>query len=168
MEYEDPLDEFRIKKEDLKKLHNKKYVLNRMRKGDQYQDLFGYSDETMMKFYTKAKGLFDSGEYKKAADAFFFLGSLNPTMAGYWFGQGLAEQRCERYQKALLAYGSCVAANPVDPRAYLYLGECLYKLGYMQQAEEMFLFAIPLAEPTEFKKVKKDLEKALAWLKGKK
>lgn len=122
------LEEFLIPEEAFARLSDPEVLKRYVEEGKTFQEIIGYSDETMHKFYLAARALFEAQRYKEASDAFLFLTTLDPFSSTYWIGMGLCEQVNEDYQSALVAYGMAVLSNQDDPYAHYYSASCYYGL----------------------------------------
>lgn len=120
----DSLDEFNIPEEVTKKLQDPKLLRQHIQEGKSFQDILGYSDATMEKFYQAAYNLFQKQKFKEAAEAFTFLTTLNPEMHNYWLGLGMAEQRLEEFHGALLAYAMAMMSDVTNPVPHYHSANC--------------------------------------------
>lgn len=120
------------------------------------QDAIGYSDATMAKFYAAAHHLFLTKQYADAADAFLFLVGLNPAIADYWLGLGMASQMTQDFDGAIDCYELAAMCELDNPVPYLYLGKCLFALHERDSALAAFQLAIDYAaNRSEFRELKK-------------
>ena len=98
--------------------------------------------DTMEKFYQGAYNLFHQQEYRKAADAFVFLTTLNPYVHNYWLGLGMAEQLEGGYQEALLAYAMAILSDGSNPVTHYHSATCYRALNDKQSALQSLEMAI--------------------------
>lgn len=82
------------------------------------------SSEDLQKYERAACRLLEKKEYDCAADAFFFLTTLDPCCDRYWLNFGLAEQKRKNYDEALKGFGVCAFLNMSDPSPHVYAAEC--------------------------------------------
>jgi type III secretion system low calcium response chaperone LcrH/SycD len=127
MENIEDLDEFQIPQEALERMNDPVVIKKYLDEKTPFQEILGFSDETMEKFYTVARRLFEKQEYEKAAEAFMFLTTLNPFAHHYWLGLGMAEQLCGEHHGALMAYGMAMMTDKNDPLPHYHSAAC-YKL----------------------------------------
>ncbi len=80
-----------------------------------FQEMFGYSDETLLHFYDLARKLVEKKNYDDANDIFVFLTILAPHVSGYWIGQGVCLQALDKHIEALLVFKAANCLNPNDP-----------------------------------------------------
>ncbi|MFQ5730114.1 MAG: CesD/SycD/LcrH family type III secretion system chaperone, partial [Waddliaceae bacterium] len=78
------MEEYKIPEEAIEKLKDPEVIRRQIEEGKTFQEIIGYSVDTMEKFYQGAYNLFQQQEYRKAADAFVFLTTLNPYVHNYW------------------------------------------------------------------------------------
>ena len=118
------LDEFNIPEEVSKKLQDPQLLRRHVQEGVTFQELMGYSDETMEQFYQAAYNLYQKQRFPAAAEAFTFLTTLNPERHNYWLGLGMSEQRLEEYHGALLAYAMAMMSDVNSPLPHFLSANC--------------------------------------------
>jgi len=128
------LDEFGIPEEALKRLSDPDILRRYIDEGKSFQDILGYSNETMEKFYGAAHRLFTKEQYQEAADAFVFLTTLNPYVHNYWLGLGMCEQLNTDHEAALVAYGMAVITDDDNPLPHYHSACCLEAVGDLPNA----------------------------------
>ncbi len=96
--------------------------------GQSLQEIIAFPQELMERFYAAAYTLFQVGKESEAADAFFFLATLNPSVHAYWLALGMAEQGLKRYENALAAYAMASLIEVEDPLSYYYSAACYHAL----------------------------------------
>ncbi len=133
MEMED-LEEFMIPKEAMEKLNDPELLRRYIEEGKTFQDILGYKQESMDKFYDVACNLYRNHRYKSASDAFLFLTTLNPYVPEYWLGQGMCEQVNEEYKQALVAYSMAILGDRDMPVAHYHSAACHNGLGDVHAA----------------------------------
>lgn len=138
-----------IPNEALERLKDPEVVRRQVKEGKTFQEILGYSNEDMEKFYQAAYGLFQKQEYQKAADAFVFLTTLNPYVHSYWLGLGMSEQLGGGYQGALLAYAMAILTNVENPVAHYHSGSCYRMLQDDENALQSFEMALRCAGDAE-------------------
>jgi type III secretion system low calcium response chaperone LcrH/SycD len=152
--------EFQIPKEALEKLQDPHYIKKQMDEGKTFQEILGYSIETMERFYEAAHVLFQKQQYEEASDAFIFLTVLNPGVHNYWLGLGMSEQLNEEYDAALMAYNMAIATNSDNPLPHYHSASCYYALHDKHNARIALEAAIKCADEGDLS-IKSHAEKAL-------
>jgi len=139
------IEDYKIPEEALERLKSPDVLRRQMEEGLTFQEIIGYSHETMEKFYHVAHRLFQAQEYEKAADAFLFLTTLNPYVHHYWLGLGMAEQLNGGVQQALLAYAMAVLTNAESPVPHYHSASCYQVLNDRESALQSLQIAINCA-----------------------
>lgn len=143
------IEEFHIPKEALEKLKDPDIIRRQVKEGKTFQEILGYPQETMDKFYHIAHALYQQQEFHKAADAFVFLTTLNPYVHNYWLGLGMSEQLCSNYQGALLAYAMAILTDVENPITHYQSGNCYLALNDITNALQSYEMAIRSAGDIE-------------------
>ena len=163
---DDFLDEFKLSKKAQKKLKNKKQLKKEFSQGHTPQEIIGYSNETMAKFYGAAYHLFENRHYKDASDAFLFLVTLNAYNHDYWLGLGMSSQMCGDFDLAVDAYELAAICNMENPVPYFYLAKCLFAMHDRDSALQALELAIEYSHDTpDFADLKKQALAAQTLLK---
>lgn len=145
----DNIEEFEIPEEALEKLQDPEALRSHLAEGKTFQEILGYDDDTMEKFYGAAHSLFQQGRYQDSADAFVFLTTLNPYVHNFWLGLGMSEQRNEEYESALVAYGMATMTDMDNPLPHFHSGICYYLMGEFDTAVGVLDLAIELCAERE-------------------
>lgn len=157
----DDLSEFHLSKKAIEKLKNKALLKKELASGKTAQEIAGFSDSTMAKFYRAAYNIFEQNRYKEAANAFLFLATLNPHNHEYWLGLGMATQMCHDYEAAIDAYELAAFNEMESPVPYFYLAKCLFAIHDRENALQALDLAIEAADDIEeHMKLKKQAETA--------
>lgn len=165
----DNMEEYNIPEEAIEKLKDPEILRRQMEEGKTFQEIIGYTDETMEKFYKVAYHLFQQQEYQKAADAFIFLTTLNPNIHSYWLGLGMSEQLCGGYQGALLAYAMAILTDVESPTAHYHSATCYRILHDNESALQSLEMAVRCAgDKTDFAHLKERAVSAKLELEKKK
>jgi type III secretion system low calcium response chaperone LcrH/SycD len=143
---EDDIGEFEIPKKLRKKLKNRTWLKKELAAGKSAQDILGFSDETMEKFYNAAYSLFQNKRYLDAANAFLFLVTLNPYHYDYWLGLGAATQWCGDYEAAVDAYEMAAICELDSPVPYFHLAKCLFAMHERESALQAIDLALEYSE----------------------
>lgn len=122
------LEEFSIPEDAVEKLKDPKIIRKNLVEGKTFQEILGYDNERMEKFYQKASDLFYKQEYEKSSEAFTFLTTLNPGVSSYWIGLGMSEQILEEFHGALLAYAMAMMSDISNPLPHYYTAMCYRSL----------------------------------------
>jgi len=142
----DELSELSLKPAVRKKLKNKKLLLEQLRAGKTGQQILELSDATMEKLYKAAYQLNEHKRYSDAAQAFFFLITLNPQQLSYWLSLGIALQMSGEYEAAIDAYEIAAIYQLESPIPYFYMAKCLFAIHERSSALEAFNLAIEYAD----------------------
>lgn len=127
-EMSDELDEFKLSKKAKERLKDKEWLKKELAKGRTPQEILGFPDKTMAKFYRAAYKLFEHKRFSDAANAFLFLVTLNSQNHDYWLGLGMATQMNGDYESAIDAYEMAAATDISSPVPYFYLAKCLFAM----------------------------------------
>lgn len=161
----DDLGEFKISKKTQKLLQNKELLKDELAKGKSAQDILGFSDEAMAKFYKAAYYLFENGHYAGSTDAFLFLATLNPYNYEYWLGLGMSLQKCNQFDTAIDAYEMAAICQPDIPVPYFYLAKCFFAVHDRSNAEMAIDLALEYAgDYEEYAELKRQARVAKALL----
>jgi type III secretion system low calcium response chaperone LcrH/SycD len=136
------MEEYKIPPEVMEMVKDPDILRKQVEEGKTLQEIFSFDDKTMLKFYLAAKSLFDRQEWKKAADAFMFLTSLNPYVSTYWLGLGMSEQLREEFHASLLAYAMAILTDIENPLPHYHSAKCYLALGEKHNAIQSFEMAI--------------------------
>lgn len=142
----DDLSEFRLSEKAKQKLKNKKLLKKELEEGKTAQEIMGFSNETMSRFYQAAYFLFEHKRYQDAGNAFLFLATLNPHNHDYWLGLGMATQLCHDYEAAIDAYELAALSDISSPVPYFYLAKCLFAIHDRESALQALDLAIETAD----------------------
>ena len=162
----DNLDEFKLSKKAKEKLKNKKKLKKEFAEGKTAQEIMGFSDETMAKFYRAAVHLFENRHYVDAANSFLFLVTLNAYNHDYWLGLGMSTQMYGNFEAAIDAYEMAAICQIENPVPYFYLAKCLFAMHERESAQQALEIAIEYAgDSPEYEQLKKQALAAQALLK---
>jgi hypothetical protein len=98
------IKEFQISDKILAQLQDKEKIQERMSKGEGIQELVGFTDEQMIRFYRAAVHIFNDQRYNAAMEAFCFLTYLNPLNPSFWEAMGVSLERDHRADEAFQIY----------------------------------------------------------------
>lgn len=142
----DELDEFKLSKKAREKLKNKELLKKELASGKTPQEILGFKEETMAKFYRAAYRLFEHKRYIDSANAFLFLVTLNTHNHDYWLGLGMSAQLCCDYESAIDAYEMAAVTDVDSPVPYFYLAKCLFAIHDRESALQALDLAMEYAE----------------------
>lgn len=155
------IERFKIPQEAVDKLRDPDVIRRYVAEGKTFQEIIGYSPEIMEEFYGLAYRLYSNQQYEDAADAFVFLTTLNPYVHNFWLGLGMAEQKREEYEGALIAYGMAGMTDPSNPISLFHSSHCYHLMGEYQSALDMMDRLIKqCGDQEEHAKLKADAAKA--------
>ncbi|MBA3816801.1 MAG: SycD/LcrH family type III secretion system chaperone [Parachlamydiaceae bacterium] len=158
---EDDLGEFKISKKIKQKLKNKALLKKEFAEGKTAQQIMGFTDETMAKFYKAAYHLFENRHHSDAANAFLFLVTLNPYNHDYWLGLGMSTQMCGDYEAAIDAYEMAAISDISSPVPYFYLAKCLFAMHDRESALQALDLALEYAgDSSEYEELKQQANAA--------
>lgn len=138
----DDFGDLKIPKKVRKKLQDKEWLKAQFAKGKNGQDVLGFSNEAMAKFYHAASQLFEHRRYSDSANAFLFLVTLNPYSHDYWLGLGMSTQMLGNFEGAIDAYEMAAITDVENPIPYFYLAKCLFAMHDRDSALEALNLAI--------------------------
>jgi len=145
----DELEEFKLSKKAKERLKDKEFLKKELAKGRTPQEILGFKDETMAKFYQAAYRLFEHKKYLDAANAFLFLVTLNSHNHDYWLGLGMSTQLNGDYENAIDAYEMAAVTDVESPVPYFYLAKCLFAIHDRESALQALDLAIGYAQDKE-------------------
>lgn len=158
---EEDIGEFKLSKKVRAKLKNKALLKKEFAAGRTAQEIMGFSEETMAKFYGAAYRLFEHRRYQEAANAFLFLVTLNPYHHEYWVGLGMTTQMAGDYEAAIDAYEMAAICKIDSPVPYFYLAKCLFAIHDRESALQALNLAIEYSgDSTEYSDLKTQAFKA--------
>lgn len=160
-------EEYQIPEDAMEKAKDPQILKRQVEEGKTLQEIFGYDEKTMLRFYQAARALFLREEWKKSADAFLFLTSLNPYVHTYWLGLGLAETFREDYHGALLALAMAILTDVKNPVPHYHSARCYLAMNEKNNAKQSLKLAIECVDESgEHLPIKVACEKLLAGING--
>jgi type III secretion system low calcium response chaperone LcrH/SycD len=114
--------------------------------GHSLQEIIGFPQELMQRFYSAAYNLFQTGKESEAADAFFFLATLNPAVHAYWLALGMADQCRHQYEEALSAYAMASLLEVENPLSYYHSAICYHALHDEENMRKSLELALEYAQ----------------------
>lgn len=95
-----------------------------LNEGHTFQDILGYSKNTLEKFYFVGLECLEAQEYRKAKEVFILLTLINPGYHNFWVSLALCFQALGDWNSALQSCSVAEAIDETDPMPYLYASEC--------------------------------------------
>lgn len=152
----DELGEFKLSPKAKEKLKNHKLLKEELVAGKTPQEILGFSETTMAKFYKAAYRLFEGRHYTDAANAFLFLVTMNTHNHDYWLGLGMSTQLCGDFEAAIDAYEMAAMTDVESPVPYFYLAKCLFAIHDRESALQAIELALEYAgEQEQYKDLRK-------------
>lgn len=162
---QDDVGDFKISKKVQEKLKDKEWLKKQLASGKTAQEILGFSDEAMGKFYQAAYKIFEHQRYQDAANAFLFLVTLNPHNHDYWLGLGMATQMTGDYEAAIDAYEMAAITDAESPVPYFYLAKCLFAMHDRDSALQALDMALEYSgDNPEYTELKQQAKKARSLL----
>lgn len=84
------------------------------------QDELGYSDEMLVMLYQIAVDLSQEKQHDEAVAAFTFINALNPHVAVFWIGLGVAHAYQQDFPAAAKAFAKAIQVDPSNTDGYMY------------------------------------------------
>lgn len=100
-----------------------------------FQEMFGFSDETLLHVYDLGVSLIGKGKIQDASVVFIFLTTLAPHVSSYWIALGVCYQELNRYQEAIMAFSAAKFLKPMDPASSFYIIESYLALKETEKAK---------------------------------
>lgn len=161
------LDGFSLSKNVREKLKSKQLLKEELALGKTAQQILEISDANMQAFYEAAYRLFEHDRVEEAANAFFFLATLNPFHHSYWLGVGMCAQLVGDLEAAVDAYELAALSEVESPVPYFYLAKCLFALNERETSIEALDIALEYAgDKPEFRELKNQAALAKKLLLG--
>lgn len=86
-------------------------------------------------FYSFAFAQYQSGDLKKAAEAFHVLCARRPLEGRFWFGLGATLQEERDYEKAMKAWAMAALLDRENPYPHFYAAECACSMSNLDDAK---------------------------------
>lgn len=138
--------EFQQGQENLIKEINSDTLPEKIKEGKTFQEILGYSNDTLEKCYQIGLDCFEKGNYEEAVAIFSLLTLMNHYFHNFWVCLAMSHQAQHHWDLALQTYELAKMTDKEDPIPYLYAGECCIRLHDDTKALDNFNQAIPLAK----------------------
>lgn len=132
-----------------KRLKDKRFLEKEFASGKSAQEILEIDNKKMANFYRAAYQLFEYKRYEDAANAFYFLVTLNAYNYDYWLGLGMASQMCKEYETAIDAYEMAINCELENPVPYFYLAKCFFAVHDRENALSALELALEYSEGHE-------------------
>jgi tetratricopeptide (TPR) repeat protein len=137
---------FHRSRPDLWKLDNTSDLDLILEKDRPIQDILGFSRDSVAMLFEHAIGFLQMNRPDEAVLSFQLLTKLNPYIADFWLGLGIAYFNSEEYPKAQEALMMALALDPSRFEVYSYAIDCCIEMKNFQQAEALLEEAISYAK----------------------
>lgn len=107
-----------------------------------FQDVLGMSGERLGRLFETSVELLHQHRYDEAVKAFELLTQINPFVADFWIGLGVAHQAHETLKPALSCFLMAQTMDPARADPYHYAVECCLEMKNLPQAEAVLHQAI--------------------------
>lgn len=101
-----------------------------------FQQLFGYSNETMLHIYASVHTLMQNKNFEDAYSLLVFLTLLAPHVPSYWIAEGLCLQELNRHQEAVASFEAASFLDRSNPAPLAYAIESDLILGDQTKFQE--------------------------------
>ena len=113
---------------------SKNIELDQVEKAGSYQQLLGFSNETMLWIYQLGSKFFGEKHYEKALSLFLMLTLLNPLICEHWTCLGFTQKNLSLEPSALLSFSTAALLSPENPTPRLQGAEIHLHLGDFDKA----------------------------------
>lgn len=133
----DPLEPFKAKAENIKKLDDPVEFMNFLNAGHSIYELLGFTYEAVCKFYEAGIHLVEQKRFEDARDGFYFLVTIAPLVGEAWLALGYAYAECKQQDAAIQACAHAVDLMPNKPDAYLTFARVFIEMQDFEQAKKV-------------------------------
>lgn len=130
-------DDFKLSKDALDFCSQPEVLLNKVSAEELPQKELGYSDDMMLMLYQIAVDFSLSKQHDKAAVAFAFITTINPFVAPFWIGKGVAEVYGQDLKGAERSFKRAIAEEPESVDGYLYAVKFYLDQGDVEGAQRV-------------------------------
>lgn len=123
---------------------------------DTLQEIFGFSDNTIDRFYQAGLHSYNTSHFKEASDIFNAISLLAPTKFNVWLALGMAEKQAGHYEKALRAFAMATLVDIDTVVPHIHSAECYLQLHDKSNAKNTFEYALNLIHEHPDKNSKQD------------
>lgn len=128
------------------------------------QTIAEISDDTMQSIADIGIAKFAEERYFDCLALFSLLSILDPSYSEYWLRQGVAAQKCEKFELAARSYAAASELDPELITSRLLAVQCYIKCDQLEQAKAEFNAAKRISEGKELDPEVRDLLKSTAGL----
>lgn len=140
------LKSFHRSRPELWKFDNTRDLDLILEKDKPIQDLLGFSRDSITMLFEHAVGFLQMNRPDDAVLGFTLLTKLNPYIADFWLGLGIAYLNSEEYSKAQEALMMALALDPSRFEIYSYAIDCCIEMKSFRQAEALLEEAVLYAK----------------------
>jgi len=102
------------------------------------QEMFGFSDSTLLHTYALASDLVKKGNIADAYSLFVFLATMAPYVASYWVAQGVSLKALGRVEEAIPIFETAILLDPKDPLSRAHMIESLIAMKERDRARSEY------------------------------
>lgn len=151
------MKEFLFSDEGVEILQDEEKLAQLMQEGKTFQEIVGFEDKTLWKFYEAAEQLYEAKRYDDAADAYLFVSTLNPYVPDFWIGLGTSQQMQGKFEDALASYTTAIEVFPTHIMPYMFAAKCCLETKDFDEAAKVFDGAIKFAKENQAEDWSKEL-----------
>ncbi len=108
-----------ISEENISLLQNKEEYQKHLNEGRALYEILGFSEKDLKDFYKAAYQLTQDKDFVKGRDACFFLVTISPQTADFWFGLAVCATQLKEHDTALDATLHLIELDPKRLEGYL-------------------------------------------------
>lgn len=135
-----------IQKDRLNLIHDKEALRTAISKGEDFQKIFGFSENIISEMYMIFLDLFGIARYEECLNIALFLTTLNPQIQLFWSALGISLIKLNRYFEALEIYKAALYVEPESFELYKNAVHCCLVLNDIEQAKKILEMAIKVAD----------------------
>ena len=110
-------------------------IFGRMENAENFQDILGFSEETVDWIYQVGKHCLEKQQYNEGVSVFCFLTMLNNRASDYWLGLGLSQRYAGDEEVAIYSFAMASLLNEEQPVSRYHSAEIYYNLGEIEDAK---------------------------------
>ncbi len=113
------------------------------------QELFGFSNDSLVQIYGLAEHLIKRKHYEDAVQILTFLTTLTPDIPSFWITFGICLQLLKEHEGAIALFDIVKMLKPTDPVPFIYSAESYMALNHFDKAKQELESAKPLLNGVE-------------------
>ncbi len=114
-----------------------------------FQQLFGFSDGSLIHIYELADHFIKNKLYENALKILTFLTAMNPSIPSFWISQGICYQLLNQHENAIAIFDIVKMLNTPNPAPFIYTAESYVILNKMDKAKQEIESVQPLLNGAE-------------------